>query len=258
MAKIIVMIHGMWGGSWYWENYRKIFEASGYRCVAPDLPFHDVHPKNTPDPALGNTSLIRYVEFLEEEIEKLHTEPILMGHSMGGLLAQLLASRGKVKPDALVLLTPAAPAGIMSITSSSFRSFLSLQLRWGFWRKPGRQTFGEAVYSMLHLLSPEDQRKTYEKFVYESGRAGCEMGYWFLDCNHTSRINEATVTCPTLIIAGAQDRITPLSVVDRIYQKYKSVATYIVFKDHAHWVVAEPGWEDVANSVLGWLNDRYT
>lgn len=252
------MIHGMWGGSWYWENYRKFFEANGYRCVAPDLPFHDVYPKSAPDPELGKVSLLKYVEFLEEKIEKLPAEPILMGHSMGGLLAQMLASRGKVKPKALVLLTPASPAGIMAITPSSFRSFLSIQSRWGFWRKPVRQTFGEAVYSMLHLLSPEEQRKTYEKFVYESGRVGWEMGYWFFDCNHTTRIDGSTVTCPTLIIAGALDRITPVSVVDQVYKKYKAVATYRVFKDHAHWVVAEPGWEDVANAVLIWLNDRFT
>jgi pimeloyl-ACP methyl ester carboxylesterase len=255
MAKLIFMIHGMWGGSWYWENYRHFFEANGYQCVAPDLPFHKVHPQSEPTPELGSVSLLDYVEFLEKEIEKLPAEPIVMGHSMGGLLAQMLASRGRINSKALVLLTPAAPAGIMAITLSSFRSFLSIQLRWGFWRKPVRQTFGEAVYSMLHLLSSEDQRKAYEKLVYESGRAGWEMGYWFLGGKHTTRIDEATVTCPILIIAGKLDRITPVSVVEQIYKKYQAVATYRIFEDHAHWVVAEPGWEEVANAVLVWLKD---
>lgn len=256
MANSIFMIHGMWGGSWYWENYRKFFEANGYPCVAHDLPFHNVDPKSPPVPELGKIGLLDYVEFLEGEIDKLHTETILMGHSMGGLLAQMIASRGRVKPNALVLLTPASPAGIMGITPSSFKSFLSIQSQWGFWRKPGRQTFEEAVYSMLHLLSPEDQQKTYEKFVYESGRAGCEIGYWFLDRQHASRIDESTVTCPTLIIAGKQDRITPVSIVYKIYKKYQEVADYAEFEDHAHWVIAEPDWENVANRVLIWLNKK--
>jgi pimeloyl-ACP methyl ester carboxylesterase len=119
MADTIFMIHGMWGGPWYWENYRRVFEREGYRCVATTLPYHDMDPRGVPDPRLGTTSLLDYAEALEREVSQLGVKPILMGHSMGGLLAQILGARGLAK--ALVLLTPASPSGVVALTPSVVR-----------------------------------------------------------------------------------------------------------------------------------------
>lgn len=121
-----------------------------------------------------------------------------------------------------------------------------------------RQTFGEAAYSMLHLLSEKEQKETYDKFVYESGRAAFEIGYWLFDSRGASRVDEPKVTCPVLVVAGAEDRITPASVVCRVARKYKAVSTYKEFENHAHWVVAEPRWQEVAEYVGGWLRPLRT
>jgi pimeloyl-ACP methyl ester carboxylesterase len=115
-----------------------------------------------------------------------------------------------------------------------------------------RQTFSEAVYSMLHLLPENEQKETYGRFVYESGRAAFEIGYWLLDSNKASKVDEYKVTCPVLVVAGAEDRITPASVVSNVAGKYKG-ATYKEFTNHAHWIMAEPGWQDVAEYISGWL-----
>jgi pimeloyl-ACP methyl ester carboxylesterase len=256
MADTIFMIHGMWGGPWYWENYRHVFEGEGYRCVTTTLLYHDMDPRGVPDPRLGTTSLLDYAEALEQEVRQLGAKPILMGHSMGGLLAQILGARGLAK--ALVLLTPASPSGIVALTPSVVRSFWSIQTTWGFWKKPMRQTFGEAVYSMMHLLSEKEQKETYDKFVYESGRAACEIGYWLFDSKGASKVDESKVTCPVLVVAGAKDRITPASVVRRVARKYKAVSTYKEFENHAHLVVAEPRWQEVAEYVGGWLRPLRT
>lgn len=251
MADTIFMIHGMWGGPWCWENYQRMFEADGYRCVPTTLPYHDMDPQGVPDPRLGTTSLLDYAIALEREIGELGTNPILMGHSMGGLLAQMLASRRPAR--ALVLLTPASPAGILALRPSVIRSFWSTQTTWAFWKKPIRQTFGEAAYSTLHLLPAKQQKETYDRFVYESGRTVFEIGYWLFDAQGASRVDESKVTCPVLVVAGSQDRITPASIVRRVARKYGVVSTYKEFENHAHWVGAEPGWEDVAEYVSGWL-----
>jgi len=245
------MIHGMWGGSWYWENYKRFFEAKGYQCITPTLRFHDVAPEELPNPQLGTTSLLDYVEDLEKEIHQLDALPILMGHSMGGLLAQMLGSRGLAK--ALVLLTPASPRGINALTPSVIRSFWSGLTKWGFWRKPLRQTFNEAIYSMLQLLPVEEQKKIFDRFVCESGRAAFEIGFWFLDRKRASRVDEANVTCPMLVVAGGRDRITPASVVRKVAAKYIAVSTYKEFPNHAHWVIGEPHWQEVAEHVSHWL-----
>lgn len=252
MTETIVMIHGMWCGGWCWENYQKFFVGKGYHCLTPNLRFHDVNPKAPPNPQLGTTSLLDYVEDLEKEIRKLDTLPILMGHSMGGLLSQILGSRGLAK--ALVLVTPAAPHGIIALKPSVIKSFWSALTKWGFWRKPMRQTFAEAVYSTMHLLTVEEQKGLFDRYVYESGRAACEIGFWFFDSKGAAKVNEAKVTCPVLVIAGAQDRITPASVVRKIAEKYKAVTTYRELTNHAHWVIVEPGWQEIAEYISDWLN----
>jgi pimeloyl-ACP methyl ester carboxylesterase len=253
VADTIFMIHGMWGGPWCWENYCRVFEAKGYHCVTATLPYHDMDPRVIPDPRLGTTSLIDYAELLERKVRELGVKPIVMGHSMGGLLAQILGARSLAK--ALVLLTPASPSGIIAVTPSVIRSFWSVQTAWGFWRKPMRQTFAEAVYSMLHLLPEKERKKTYDRFVYESGKVACEIGYWPFDSKHASKVDESKVACPMLVVAGTQDRITPVSVVRRVARKYRTVSTYKEFEDHAHWVMAEPGWQEVAEYVSSWLSD---
>jgi pimeloyl-ACP methyl ester carboxylesterase len=252
MTETIAMIHGMWGGPWVWENYKRYFEEKGYRCTALTLPFHDVAPESDPDPRLGKMSIRDYAEALEREIRQLETVPIVMGHSMGGLLAQILGSRGLAK--ALVLLTPAAPRGILSIRLSVLRSFWSVLTTWGFWRKPTRQTFGEAVYSMMHLMPADEQRKAYSRSVFESGKTVFEIGFWLLDTRKATHVDASTVECPVLVIAGVQDRITPASVVRKVAKKYETVSEYKPFPDHAHWVIGEPGWEDIAHYVEEWLN----
>jgi len=252
MPEVIFMIHGMWGGPWHWENYKSVLEREGYRCITTTLRFHDADPKAAPDPRLGTTSLLDYAGDLQQEIDRLGAKPIIIGHSMGGLLAQILGGRGLAK--ALVLLTPASPAGILAFTPSVIKSFWSVQTTWGFWRKPMRQTFDEAVYSMMHLLPPSERKEAYDKFVYESGRAACEIGYWFFDAKKACRVDESKVTCPVLVVAGAEDRITPASVVRKVAKKYEGVSTYKEFEDHAHWVLGEPGWQEVAGYVKDWLD----
>jgi pimeloyl-ACP methyl ester carboxylesterase len=154
----------------------------------------------------------------------------------------------------LVLLTPASPAGILALKPSVIRSFSSIMMRWGFWRKPAQQRFEEAVYSVLHLLPKEEQKETFGRFVYESGRAVSEIGFWLFDRRKAAAVDEVKVTCPVLVVGASKDRITPASVVRKVAEKYQGVSTYKEFAGHAHWVVSEPGWEEIAKYVDEWLN----
>ncbi len=256
MAETIVMIHGMWGGGWNWDNFKQFFEKKDYHCLTPTLRFHDVDPGASPNPHLGTTSLLDYAEDLEKEIRKLDTLPILMGHSMGGLLAQILGSRGLAK--ALILLAPAPPAGIWAIKPSVIRGLWSPLTKWGFWRKPMRQTFAEAAYSTMHLLTEKTQKELYDRYVDESGQAAYEIGLWFLDRRRAARIDTARITCPVLIIVGSQDRMTPASVVRKVAEKYQAVAIYRELPDHAHRLTVEPGWPEIAQDIARWLNQVLT
>lgn len=250
-SDILFMIHGMCGASWHWDQYRVFFEERGYTCVTPTLRYHDMDPDDEPNPLLGNTSLRDYAHDLEEEIKKLDVTPVIMGHSMGGLLAQVLGSRGLAK--ALVLLTPASPSGILALRFSVIRCFLSAMTTWAFWRKPFRFTFDEVAYGILNRCPAEEREQLYRKFVYESGRAASEIGFWLLDSQGAAKVDESKISCPVIIIAGGQDRITPASVVRKVRDKYKAVSTYKEYPDHGHWVLGEPGWEAIAQDIAEWL-----
>jgi pimeloyl-ACP methyl ester carboxylesterase len=154
----------------------------------------------------------------------------------------------------LVLLTPASPSGINALKYSVIKSFWSVLTKWGFWRKPNRLPFEAAVYSMLHLLPAEDQKAVYDRFVYESGRAAAEIGFWLMDFKGGSKVDQSNIACPVLVIAGAEDRLTPASVVRKVANKYKAVSTCKEFENHAHWVVGEPGWEEIVEFAADWLN----
>lgn len=250
MKQNIVMIHGMWGGGWYWEKYKKFLTEKGYKCHTPYLRYHNVDPKAVPDTRLGTTSLIHYAQDLEDYIKEkgLNTKPIIMGHSMGGLLAQILGARGVA--SALVLLTPASPAGIFSLNFSVIKTFWPVLFKWGFWKKPHSLPFKNSMYGMMHLMSENDQQKHYGQCVYESGKAATEIAFW----QQAARVDESKVKCPVLVVAGKEDRITPAPVVKKVAQKYGAFPEdYKCFDKHAHMVVCEPGWEDVAGFVREWL-----
>jgi non-heme chloroperoxidase len=250
----IFMIHGMMCGPWVWENYKTFFENRGYRCVTPTLRFHDMDPNDTPDPQLGTVSLLDYASDLEKEIKQLDEKPIIMGFSMGGLLAQMLGSKGLAK--SLVLLAPASPSGINSLKFSTIKTFGGAMTTWGWWRKPIRISYDSAVYGIMHLVPPDQQKEIYSKVVYESGRAAFEMAWWLLDSTDASKVNESEMTCPVLVIAGKEDRAVPTSVVKKVAKKYESVSTYVEFDNHAHLIISEPDWEVVAKYIDSWLKNN--
>lgn len=252
MPGTIVLVHGMWGGSWVWDNYRSVLEREGYACLTPVLRHHDLSPGERPNPALGNTSLLDYAQDLADIARGLGEPPILIGHSMGGFLALKLAEMGLA--EALVMLAPAPPAGIFNMGPSVVRAFGGAMSSWKFWHKPIKQTYEEAAFGLYNLVPPEERRVYYQRSVYESGRAASELGWYFLDRRHASRVDPSKILCPALLIGGEQDRVVPPRVARKTAERYG--AEFVSLADHAHWLVGEPGWENVARLVIDWLARR--
>lgn len=248
----LVMIHGMFVGSWCWENYRAYFEQRGYRCITPQLRHHGTPLSEPPEPGLVQTSIQDYVADVEKEIGDLGGKPVIIGHSMGGLIAQILAVRGKAK--AVVLISPAVPWGVCPLTKTVVRSVWLNRQRLHTWGEALRPTFEGAVYSSLHRLPPDEQRRVFHRFTYESPRAAAQVGLWYFDFKRTTRVDESLVQCPVLTVVGSEDRLTPPSVVRKIHEKYRHVSTYREVPRFGHFIIAEPGWEDVAVLIEKWIS----
>ena len=127
-------------------------------------------------------------------------------------------------------------------------------MKYGFWKKPFRLTFKEMTYSILQLMPAEEQKKIYDKLVFESGRVVSEIGYWFFDPKSAAEVDEAKVKCPVLVVGAAQDKATPVSVVRKVAKKYGAVSSYREFAGHSHWIIGEPGWQEIAEYIFYWLN----
>jgi pimeloyl-ACP methyl ester carboxylesterase len=244
----VVMIHGAFCGPWSLEGLKQKFEAAGYKVSAPHLRFHNSVP---PPAALGTTSLADYAADLEQEIAGLKEPPILVGHSMGGLLAQQLAARRKTR--ALVLLAPSAPWGIAPTTLFEIGAAQSLHLNPGYWNRVLEPNRDVALAHSLEKLPRGERDAVYDKLVPESGRATFEIMNWGLDMHHGSAVDTDKVTAPLLFLTGSEDRINPPSTVARIAALYGNRATAEVLDGMGHWLIGEPGWEKLAKRALTWL-----
>lgn len=256
----ILMIHGMWCGSWAWKNQINFFEEKGLICKAPNLRFHEEGSRN-PHPDLRITSLLDYADDLEKDAlslrEKYGDRPIGMGHSMGGLLGQMLASRKLFK--ALILLAPAIPRGIDSVEPSVLEFFLPMLVKArNFWRKPIKPSFDNAARFMLNKFPKDEQREIYKKLCHESGRVAFEIGFWQLEWfRRASKVRYKKIDCPVRVVVGENDEITPVVPVKKNVEKYKKKSSanlvFRVYPNHSHWLPSEPGWERITEDNWEWL-----
>jgi pimeloyl-ACP methyl ester carboxylesterase len=252
MRGTVVMIHGMWCGPWVWDRFAALLEGRGWRCVRPALRHHDADPAAPPRPDLGRTSILDYAADLEALVRGLAEPPVLLGHSMGGLLSLILAARGLGR--AVVALTPGPPAGVNALTPSVIRSFAGVLFRPGFWRTPMRLSPRAAAYAMLGELPPAERDATYARLVHESGRAASETGFWMFDPRGATRLDAAAVRCPVLVVAARGDRLTPAPVVRRAAARLGSNATLREVDGHGHWVFGEGAWRGFAALAADWLD----
>jgi pimeloyl-ACP methyl ester carboxylesterase len=245
------MIHGAFCGPWSLDNLKAKFEAAGYGVTAPHLRFHDSNPAPV---ALGTTGLADYVADLAEEIAALEAPPILVGHSMGGLLAQMLASRLEIR--ALVLLAPSAPWGVPPTTLFEIGAAHAMHLQPGYWNSVLEPNRDVALAHSLDRLPKDMRDDVFGRFCCESGRATFEVMNWGLDLNHASEVKTDAVRCPILCLTGSEDRINPPGTVARIAALYGARAEAEVLDGMGHWLIGEPGWEKLADRAIGWLKEK--
>jgi pimeloyl-ACP methyl ester carboxylesterase len=249
MARPIVMIHGMWCTARNYGRLIELFKPRGHACHALTLPAHEIGKTH---PEVGNKSLTEYLSFVEDYVraQNFPEAPIVMGHSMGGLLAQMLAA--KIKPFALVLLTPATPAGIFGLRVANILSFLRILLSWGWWQRPNMLSYRGYVTRAYNDVPPEKHRKLYEGMVQESGRVVFEMGMWFLDPRQAARVDTAAIQCPVYVVSSGHDRLTPASVVRKLAGVYPQ-ASLRHYPDRGHWVLDDTDTDEMATEIANWL-----
>ena len=250
----ILMVHGVGCGGEVWDAMRPQFEGAGFTCEAPTL-FPDRRRVDDPPETLGTLTLKDYVDAMARKARDMTTDgqrPVVIGHSMGGLIAQKLAERGEV--SAAVFLTPAAPLGCQVNDVRPLRTFWSV-VTIGQKKLPGRAVKvgpNGFRWGVLNKVPADRHAELYAAARFDSGQV-------YVDLLNPQPIEEGRVRVPTLTIGATRDRATVISSVRKIGQKYARAATpgdYLEYPDHAHWILDEPGTPSVTADIITWLGRK--
>ncbi|HWY98184.1 MAG TPA: alpha/beta fold hydrolase [Bacteroidia bacterium] len=248
--KNIVFVHGMFQNPKSWIEWIKYFEAKGYNCIAPAYPNHDGEPtelrKNIPS-ALSSLTLDVVVDSITREISKLDEKPVVIGHSMGGLITQILTNRDLVKAG--ICVDSAPPAGVISFKWSFLKSNLPVVNPFKG-KAPCVMSKEHFHYAFCNVMTKEESDKAYDEFVTPESRniPRSVMKYGKIDFKKPHP--------PLLMIAGSDDNIIPQSLVETNFRKYsdKSSKTELkVFPGRSHFICGQKGWEEVAEDIATWI-----
>lgn len=253
-SKTVVFIHGMYMNGSSWGQWVAYFEAQGYRCVAPswpgrDLPTHTLN-QNHPNPQLGQLTLTHVVDHFAQIIEKLDEKPILIGHSMGGLVVQLLLQKGIAAAG--VAISSAPPMGVFTTKFSFVKANWPHITPFVAQSSPIKLTFEQFQYRFVNEMPPAEQKMAYDTYaVPESRRVPREALF--------AKIDFKKPHVPLLFVAGSADNIIPASLNQSNYAKYKdphSVTGFKEFPGRNHFIVGQKNWEEVAGYVTQWLKEK--
>ena len=255
-SNTLVFIHGMYMSPLCWEGWVERFTRKFYYCLAPagpgrDQPVETLRAKDR-DKTLGALTLSAVVDHLAAHIQKLDSLPVLIGHSMGGLITQILLQRGLAA--AAIALDPAPPQGVFSTRWSFIKSNFPHINPLALQGRPIRMTLERFQYAFVNGLPLAEQRAAYDRYVVpESRRVPADS------LTATARIDFKKPGAPLLMIAGGTDNIIPASLVRANYERYDrldSRTDFKLFPGRTHFIIGQTGWEEVADYVAGWMDKR--
>lgn len=234
----LLFVHGAWHGAWCWERFLPWFAARGWECHAVDLRGHG----DSPNPrSLRRTRIRDYVDDLKETIDALDRPPILVAHSMGGLVAQRLLEDRDL-PGA-VLVAPVPLGGVVRATFRTLRhhpvKFLKANITLNL--KPLIEDRDIAA----ELLLPADTAPAEVDRVWERLQGESYLAY--LDMMLFVRARPPLVASRIAIVAGTEDRLFTLGEQRRTAHAYG--VDLAVIKGGAHDLMLGPRWEAAASAI---------
>jgi pimeloyl-ACP methyl ester carboxylesterase len=254
----VVLVHGLWVTPRSWEAWIAHFEAKGLRVLAPAYPGFDIEVealREQPDVIAGLT-VAETVEHLAAVVESVETPPVIMGHSFGGTLTQLLLARGL--GSAGVVIDSAPTEGVRVTPVSQARSlFPALKNPANRHRAVGF-TPEEFHYAFTNTLTAEESKAVWDRYAIPA------PGYWvweyglfanFKPGHQDTWVDYRKDRAPLLFVAGGADHIMPPSVNRsnaKHYEHSPALTDYHEFEGRDHWTCGAPGWEAVADHALDW------
>ncbi|MFC7292146.1 alpha/beta hydrolase [Hirschia litorea] len=258
MGKSILFLHGLGGSGDDWDQVIPLFEACGWRCEAPTL-FQHLRTRQTPPEALDNLGFNDWIKASAAYAEHLTNEegekPLVIGHCIGGLVAQKLVEYGDVSGGVFISPTPDAASHITGRKLSKSLNFSAFLLTMRANNSPLRSV--GLGWGMLNNVASHERAAIIENMRYESSRLSSELANPLSIPGQTSRVTTQEVNVPTMTITCGKDRAISKSTVQLTaanWTKAKTVGLSLTFPNIGHWPFKEVGSETMFSSVLEWAN----
>ncbi|RYY56386.1 MAG: alpha/beta hydrolase [Chitinophagaceae bacterium] len=250
---MIVFITGAFVHHSCWDEWRHFFEQEGYPTMAPPWPgkeagaetLRNSHPNST----IAGMRLATLVDHYDRIVRELPASPVLVGHSIGGLIVQLLLQRGLGSCG--VAIHPVPPQGIFTL------KFSFLKAGWGalgFFtstRKSYLMSYRTWKYAFTNGMDNDVQKEAYYRFAIPESKLVVRD-----TITKAAFINFENPHAPLLITSGSTDHSIPASLNRANYKKYKksnSVTDYRGFEGRNHFVLGQPTWKEDAGFVAEWI-----
>jgi pimeloyl-ACP methyl ester carboxylesterase len=256
----IVLIHGLWMTPRSWEAWVARYSERGFKVVTPTYPGFEVEVEALrADPTvIAKQTVPATLDHLAQVIEGLDRPPIIMGHSFGGTLTQLLLARGL--GASAVAIDSAPPEGIRVSPPSQIKSFFPILKNPANFHRAVGFSAEQFHYAFTNTLSREESDKVYER--YHIPAPGNWVWAYGLIANWKPGKQETALDygfddrAPLLLISGGADHIMPASVnkanAERYQKESKALTEYREYPGRSHWTCGEPGWEQLADDALDW------
>lgn len=257
-TKTVLFVHGNFVNYQCWDLWVKRYEAKGYKCVAAAYPLRDKSVQELrqihPDPKLGQLAIDEVIAHLVGIINRLDEKPIIIGHSFGGMLTQVLVNRGL--GAAAVAVDSVPPQGVITTKLSFIRSLWPIVNPLTPASRPYLMPFEHFQYTFVNGMTLEDQRRAYDAYVVPEsvrlGRGGLSSA---------SRVDFKKPHAPLLLIGGEIDNIMPAALNRTNFKRYEasspSITEYKEFPGRNHFsVIGGRGWEEVADFSLNWIEKQ--
>ncbi|MDP9206305.1 MAG: alpha/beta hydrolase [Gemmatimonadota bacterium] len=256
----IVLVHGLWLTPRSWEGWIDRYQKAGYNVLAPSWPGleGEVEAIRKDPSALKGLKLKTVVDHYDRIIRKLDHQPILMGHSFGGLIVQMLVDRGL--GSAGILIDSAQTAGVPVLPFATIRATLPILGNPFSYNRTTSLSPKQFNYAFTNELSAEESGKVYDRYQIPAANSILwDAALALLNPNGSSKVNyRKTDRAPLLFIAGSNDHLAPPAINKanvRKYVKNTSAATdYREFPNRTHHTVGQKGWEEVADFAIQWAN----
>jgi pimeloyl-ACP methyl ester carboxylesterase len=252
MSIPIVLVHGAWLNAAAWEPFADRLRAHGYDVTAPSWPGEDGDPAalRAAPPDIRDVGLDEIVASYEAAIRALPEPPILIGHSFGGLVVERLLADGYGRAG--VALDPAPAKGILP-TPRALATGAGVLLHPHAVVTIDERSF---AHTFANAMSPTDAAAAWERWTVPTpSRPFFQVG--FAAFSGATHVDWRAPRGPLLFVAGGEDRTVSPTMIHAAYtrasRRNPASTAWKEYPEHSHFLIAEPGYETVADDALAWV-----